>query len=184
MNAGPAIVTSAARRRRLVGRAAPRPVKLAASRSSVRAAASAGLVIAFYLPARGEDAAGKEFEPNAWLQIDPQGDVSLWVARSEMGQGVRTSMAMLVAEELDADWSRTRVLQADTDAKYGDMVTGGSASVRNSWEPLRKAGATGRELLLTAAATLVFAAGLTWMIGLRAWEMEAPTSIVCGGNAN
>jgi isoquinoline 1-oxidoreductase subunit beta len=115
-------------------------------------AASAGLVIAFYLPARGEGAGGKEFEPNAWLQIDPQGDVSLWVARSEMGQGVRTSMTMLIAEELDADWSRIRVVQADTDAKYGDMVTGGSASVRNSWEPLRKAGATGRELLLTAAA--------------------------------
>ncbi len=116
------------------------------------AAGSAGLVIAFHMPARGEDTAAKDFEPNAWLQVDPKGDVSLWVARSEMGQGVRTSMTMILAEELEAEWSRVRVVQADTDAKYGDMVTGGSASVRTSWDPLRKAGATGRELLLTAAA--------------------------------
>jgi isoquinoline 1-oxidoreductase beta subunit len=113
----------------------------------------AGLVIAFYLPGRGEAAAANgNFAPNAWLQIDPKGEISLWVARSEMGQGVRTSMSMILAEELEADWTHVKIVQADSEAKYGDMVTGGSASVRTSWEPLRKAGAAGRAMLIAAAA--------------------------------
>ena len=91
----------------------------------------AGLVIAFYLPGRaGAADANGNFAPNAWLQIDPQGEISLWVARSEMGQGVRTSMSTILAEELEADWTHVKIVQADSDAKYGDMVTGGSASVR------------------------------------------------------
>jgi isoquinoline 1-oxidoreductase subunit beta len=115
--------------------------------------AGAGLVIAFHMPSRGEaaDASGN-FAPNAWLQIDPKGRISLWVARSEMGQGVRTSMVMILAEELEVNWTHVKIVQADSKAKYGDMVTGGSASVRSSWEPLRKAGATGREMLIAAAA--------------------------------
>ena len=64
-----------------------------------------------------------------------------------MGQGVRTALAMILAEELDADWARVTVKQADFDTKYGDMTTGGSASVRSSWDPLRKAGATARDML-------------------------------------
>ncbi|MFZ0635343.1 MAG: xanthine dehydrogenase family protein molybdopterin-binding subunit [Candidatus Acidiferrales bacterium] len=116
------------------------------------AAAGAGLVIAFYLPARGEDATAKDFAPNAWLQIEPSGKLSLWVARSEMGQGVRTAMAMIIAEELEADWKNVHIVQADSEAKYGDMITGGSASVRTGFDPLRKAGAAGREMLLAAAA--------------------------------
>jgi isoquinoline 1-oxidoreductase subunit beta len=114
----------------------------------------AGLVIAFYLPSRGAAAADADgnFAPNAWLQIDPRGEISLWVARSEMGQGVRTAMSMIVAEELGADWTRVKIVQADSEAKYGDMVTGGSASVRTGWGPLRQAGAAGREMLIAAAA--------------------------------
>ena len=114
----------------------------------------AGLVIAIYLPSRGESAAAANgnFAPNAWLQIDPKGEISLWVARSEMGQGVRTSMLMILAEELEADWKHVKIVQADSEAKFGDMVTGGSASVRTSWDPLRKAGATGRAMLISAAA--------------------------------
>ena len=61
-------------------------------------------------------------------------------------------MCMILAEELEADWTRVKIVQADSEAKYGDMVTGGSASVRTSWEPLRKAGAAGREMLISAAA--------------------------------
>lgn len=116
------------------------------------AAAGAGLVIAFYLPARGEDADSGNFEPNAWLQVTPKGEISLWVARSEMGQGVRTAVAMITAEELEADWKHVRIVQADSEAKYGDMVTGGSASTRLAYDPLRKAGAAGREMLIAAAA--------------------------------
>ena len=116
-------------------------------------AGSAGLVIGFYFPAfaREAEAAGKEFAPNAFVEITPTGDVHLWCARSEMGQGVRTSMLMILAEELDADWTQVKVVQADFDAKYGDMTTGGSESVRGSWTPLRKAGATARDMLVTAA---------------------------------
>ena len=117
------------------------------------AVTGAGLVIAFYLPSHGVAAAvDGNFAPNAWLQVDPSGEISLWVARSEMGQGVRTSMCMILAEELEADWTRVKIVQADSEAKYGDMVTGGSASVRTSWEPLRNAGAAGREMLILAAA--------------------------------
>jgi isoquinoline 1-oxidoreductase subunit beta len=115
--------------------------------------AGAGLVIGLYLPplAREAEAVGKDFAPNAFVEITPTGDVHLWCARSEMGQGVRTSMLMILAEELDADWTRVKVVQADFDAKYGDMTTGGSESVRGSWTPLRKAGATARDMLVTAA---------------------------------
>ena len=123
------------------------------------AIAGASLVIGFHLPggarqqaaASSKDAAG-DFEPNAFIEIQSNGDIYLTVARSEMGQGVRTSMAMILAEELDADWARVKIKQADFDAKYGDMTTGGSASVRSSWDPLRKAGASARDMLLSAAA--------------------------------
>ena len=96
----------------------------------------------------------KDFAPNAYIEIHPNGEIRLIAARSEMGQGVRTSMTMILAEELDADWSKIKVEQAvaTSEMKYGDMTTGGSESVRSSWDPLRKAGATGRDMLMTAAA--------------------------------
>ena len=119
-------------------------------------AAGAVFVLGFYLPKKSGEAAAADdasaFAPNAFLEIAANGGVTIWVAKSEMGQGVRTSLPMLVAEELDADWSKVQVRQADFDAKYGDQVTGGSLSVRTSWEPLRKAGATAREMLIGAAA--------------------------------
>jgi isoquinoline 1-oxidoreductase beta subunit len=117
----------------------------------VSVAGAAGLVLSFYLPLSAEDKP-PAITPNTWLKIDPTGEVSLTVARSEMGQGVRTSMAMILADELEADWSRVRVVQADFDPKYGDQTTGGSSSVRQSWPVLRKAGAAAREMLRTAAA--------------------------------
>ena len=118
------------------------------------AAGSAGLLLAFYLPAVASATAASEqiFDPNAYIFIDPRGDVRLVVTRSEMGQGVRTALAMILAEELDADWSRVKIVQGDCDPKYGDMTTGGSMSIRSTWDPLRKAGAAARDMLLTAAA--------------------------------
>jgi isoquinoline 1-oxidoreductase beta subunit len=117
----------------------------------VSAAGAAGLVLSFYLPLPAENKP-PAITPNTWLKIDPSGEVSLTVARSEMGQGVRTSMAMILAEELEADWSQVRIVQADFDPKYGDQTTGGSSSVRDSWLMLRKAGAAAREMLRMAAA--------------------------------
>ncbi|OGF23035.1 MAG: hypothetical protein A2V63_08660 [Candidatus Eisenbacteria bacterium RBG_19FT_COMBO_70_11] len=115
------------------------------------ALAGAGLVIAFRIPDAAEAATGA-FEPNAWLAIDPQGRITVWIARSEMGQGVRTSLPMLVAEELEADWSSIRFEQAIPAPRYGNMSTGGSQSIRSMTEPLRKAGAAAREMLISAAA--------------------------------
>jgi isoquinoline 1-oxidoreductase subunit beta len=117
-------------------------------------AAGAGLLIAFNLSAGAHTVSGADssFAPNAYIAIFPEGEITLVVARSEMGQGVRTTLAMILAEELDADWPQVKVQQADCDAKYGDMTTGGSMSIRSSWDPLRKAGASARDMLLTAAA--------------------------------
>src|SRR5437773_104373 len=126
------------------------------------AAAGASLVIGLYLPtfdpsASHAPAAREPFKPNAWIEIRPDGAVTIWTGRSEMGQGVRTAMPMIVAEELEADWTRVRVAQADADPAYGDQFTVGSRSVRSGFEPLRKAGAAARELLIGAAA-------LTWNV--------------------
>jgi len=118
------------------------------------ATGSAGLLLAFCLPAIASAADSPEqvFQPNAYIFINPQGDVRLVVTRSEMGQGVRTALAMILAEELDADWSRVKIEQGACDPQYGDMTTGGSMSIRSTWDPLRKAGASARDMLLTAAA--------------------------------
>ncbi len=114
-------------------------------------AAGAGLVIGLYLPSRRGGA--KAFAPNAWLKITPDNHVTIVAARPEMGQGVRTSLAMVVAEELEVDWAKVQVEPAPLNrALYGDQSVGGSASVKESFEPLRKAGAAARDMLLTAAA--------------------------------
>ncbi|WP_428264752.1 molybdopterin cofactor-binding domain-containing protein [Haliangium sp.] len=93
------------------------------------------------------------FEAGAFVTIMPDNRATITVARSEMGQGVRTTLAMLVAEELDLDWARVTVAQAPGNPdKYGRQGTGGSASVRSSWKPLREAGAKARAMLVQAAA--------------------------------
>lgn len=128
-------------------------------RSFLKSSAATGgsLLLAFHLPRHATAAAAAlpssgSFAPNAWLEISADGAVKIWCGHSEMGQGVRTSLPMIVAEELCCDWRRVTVLQADLDPKYGDELTGGSGSVRTSYENLRKAGAAGRELLLSAAS--------------------------------
>jgi isoquinoline 1-oxidoreductase beta subunit len=118
----------------------------------VSGATGACLWLGVHLPDRAEAAAPIPLEPNAWLQVDGKGIVTVFLAKSEMGQGSYTGMAVLVAEELEADWSKVRVVQADADARFGRMYTGGSRSVSSSWEPLRKAGAAAREMLVSAAA--------------------------------
>ena len=94
----------------------------------------------------------KAFRPNAWLQIDRDGTVTLTVGKSEMGQGVRTSLPMILADELGADWSRVRIVQASTGPDFKTLNTGGSWSVGGSFTPLRKIGAAAREMLIAAAA--------------------------------
>jgi isoquinoline 1-oxidoreductase subunit beta len=101
----------------------------------------------------GAGAETGEWVAGPFVRIGGDGQVTVTVARAEMGQGARTALAMLVAEELDADWGRIRVEQGDLDPKYGDQFAGGSAVVRTSWRPLRQAGATARAMLVSAAAT-------------------------------
>src|SRR6266852_8697482 len=119
---------------------------------TVGAAAGAGLVIGFYLP-HGSASNPEVFSPNAYLRITPENKVIIVVARSEMGQGVRTALPMILAEELEADWKQIEIEQAGASTLYGDQTTGGSASIRTTWDPMRKAGATAREMLITAAAS-------------------------------
>ena len=106
-------------------------------------------------PGWGEEGAepADPLSPNAFLRVESDGSVSVAIGKSEMGQGVRTSLAMIVADELDADWRMVRVWQPDADARFGDQDTGGSTSVKGSWMALRKTGAAARQMLLAAAAT-------------------------------
>ncbi len=94
------------------------------------------------------------FEPNAFVQIGEDGQVTIWVSKSELGQGSRTGLSAIVADEMDADWNAVSIRQAGAaaDERFGLQLTGGSLSIRTMWEPLRKAGATARVMLKAAAA--------------------------------
>jgi len=141
---------------------------------TVGAAAGAGLVIGFYLP-HGSRRAKDTFAPNAYLKITPDGKITIVVARSEMGQGVRTSLPMILAEELEADWKQIAIEQAGASTLFGDQTTGGSASVRTTWDPMRKAGAAAREMLVSAAA-------LEW--GVPRASCKAQNSTVVHADSN
>ena len=151
-------------------------------------AAAGGLVLAVQLPGCGPRGAGDGgavagsgagakpvFEPNAFVRVGEDGSVTVVAKHLEMGQGTYTGLATIVAEELDADWSKVRVEGAPADAsKYNNLLwgpsqgTGGSTAMANSWEQLRKAGATARAMLVAAAAQEwgVDAAGLTTDAGV------------------
>ena len=122
---------------------------------------SGGLLVGFSVPGiKDAEAAGTLYTPNAWVHIGDDNTITLISARSEMGQGVYTSMPMLIAEELNVDIRRIKVAMAPPDAKLygnallgGPQLTGGSTSVRDGWEKLRTAGAQVREMLIGAAAS-------------------------------
>ncbi len=96
------------------------------------------------------------FAPNAFVKIDPDGTVYVTVAQPDMGQGVRTSLAMLIAEDLDADWQKIKIIQAPANADlYGRQGVGGSGSVRGNYKRLRTLGATTRAMLVAAAAQVL-----------------------------
>jgi len=124
--------------------------------------ASGGFVLGFGLPAflnGGTRAAPARFEPNAFIRIGSDGSVTLTMPQVEMGQGTYTSMPMLIAEELEIPLSQVRLEHAPPDTKRygnpliaGDQITGGSTSIRAFWEPMRRAGATARVMLIGAAA--------------------------------
>ncbi|MEY4536557.1 MAG: hypothetical protein RL171_708 [Pseudomonadota bacterium] len=123
------------------------------------ALATGGLMLGFALPGSKTEAqaAGTLYTPNAWVHIADDNTITLISARSEMGQGVYTSMPMLIAEELNVSLKQIKVAIAPPKAVYvnallGAQITGGSTSVRDGWEKLRTGGAQVREMLISAAA--------------------------------
>ena len=120
----------------------------------VTAATGAGLILGAHLPGCADEKKGAGvFVPSVFLSIDPDGTATVYVPRTEMGQGVRTSLPMLVAEELDADWADVRCEGVPADEQYGDMKTSGSTSIRDFYNTLLNVGATARTMLVSAAAT-------------------------------
>ena len=134
-----------------------------------------GLALGLKLPFAREPAIAGEnaSEVTAWVVIQPDETVIVRIARSEMGQGVFTALAMLVAEELECDWDKVKAEYASPHENlrrkgvWGDMETGGSLSIRNSQEYLRRAGATAREMLIAAAAAR--------------WRVAAAECVAAGG---
>jgi isoquinoline 1-oxidoreductase beta subunit len=151
------------------------------------AAIGAGLIIGFHVmresarkgtpaPAPAPADPGEPLAPNAFLRIAPDGTVTVLSKHVELGQGTYTGLATILAEELDADWSMIRVESASADAtRYNNLLfgpiqgTGGSSAMANSWQQLREAGATGRALLVAAAAA-------TW--GVPAAEITVRRGVI------
>src|SRR6185312_9092267 len=90
--------------------------------------------------------------PSVYLGIEPDGTVFIVTHRSEMGTGIRTSLPLVAADELDADWSKCRIEQGVGDTRYGDQNTDGSRSIRDFYDAFRVAGASARSMLVSAAA--------------------------------
>ncbi len=134
-------------------------------RSLLTGSLAGGFLLAFHLPVRGADGPARtpdapdgKFAPNAFIRIDNAGETTLVMPQVEMGQGIYTAVAMILAEELDADFAQVTLAHAPPNDKlygnplFGLQATGGSTSVRAFWQPLRKAGAGARAQLIQAAA--------------------------------
>ena len=136
-------------------------------------AAGGGLLIGAYVPGFLKPVQGQAnaFQPNIWLRIAPDDSVTVMLTQIEMGQGVMTAMPMLVAEELDVDWSKVGMEYVGADSAYGnpnmrgEQTTAASQSVRGYWKPMREAGAAARAMLVTAAAE-------TWAVGEQSLSTE------------
>lgn len=121
----------------------------------VSALSGGGMMLGMYAGAPKALAQSREqppFEPKAFIKIASDGTVTLVSRNPEIGQGIKTMLPMLIAEELEVDWKKVKVEQAGLNAKYGLQSTGGSRAASNNWIPMRQVGAAGREMLIAAAA--------------------------------
>lgn len=115
--------------------------------------ATGGFLLGVNFQCSGPKGEVMTFAPNVYISFDSDNQVTLIAHRSEMGTGIRTSLPMIMADELGADWSKIKIVQAEGDEdKYGNQNTDGSFSVRMFFEPMRKAGATARHMLIQVAA--------------------------------
>ena len=139
-----------------------------------------GFLLAFHLPVRAvnepvqpPDVTDGKFAPNAFIRIDTAGKTTLVMPQVEMGQGIYTAVAMVLAEELDADLKQVTLEHAPANEKlyanpaFGIQATGGSTSLRAFWKPLRDAGASARAMLVQAAA--------------RQWQIEPASCTTANG---
>ena len=115
-------------------------------------AAAAGLALGVRITPAAEAAGAAVFAPNPFIQIGTDGSVAIVCHRSEMGQGIRSSLHVLIADELGADPATVQIVQGDGDPKYGDQNTDGSTSIRRHYEAMRAVGAAARMMLVAAAA--------------------------------
>jgi isoquinoline 1-oxidoreductase beta subunit len=125
----------------------------------VTAIAGGGMLLGSYLSAAEGFAAtttgsgAAEFIPNAFIRITPDGIVTIIAKNPEIGQGVKTMLPMLIADELDVDWKNVRIQQGDLDTtKFQGQSAGGSTATPTNWTPMRRVGAAARAMLITAAA--------------------------------
>ena len=123
--------------------------------AATAAGASFGFVSQAAALAMGPASSGPAFEPTIWFSIDRQGIVTVNVIRAELGQHVGTALARILADELEADWDKVRVVHVDSNPKWGLMVTGGSWSVWQSYPLMSQAGAAGRMAMIEAGAKLL-----------------------------
>ena len=122
----------------------------------VTSLAGGGVLLGLYIKppkASAQFGPGPAQVPNNFIKIDPDGTVTIMAKDPEVGQGVKTMLPMLIAEELDADWKRVKIEQTDfDDTKYAAQFAGGSLATPFNWDPMRRVGAAGRQLLVSAAA--------------------------------
>ena len=140
----------------------------------VTAVAGGGLLLGFSSSKPADSGLNESLTFNPFILISPDGTITIFSPNPEVGQGIKTAMPMIVAEELDADWSRVKVEQAPLDGKkYQRQVAGGSGSLKASWGTLRQAGATVRMLMVAAAAQ-------KWQV--PASSLRTENSMVLGPN--